>query len=65
MGPPKVGAGGGWRQRALEREKQALPAAASPAAANTPLPDLKKDAEGFEPVPAKQAWRSKRVQNQS
>jgi len=69
-GPPKIGAGGGgWRQRLAEKEKQAggAPAAAatSPAPTNAPLPDTKKDADGFEAVPEKGVWRPSRLRGKA
>ncbi|KAF8556680.1 hypothetical protein OG21DRAFT_1475900 [Imleria badia] len=72
-GPPKIGlAPGGWRQRLAEKEKQgagASPAAAaatpSPARTNAPLPEHKKDADGFETVSEKRVWKPKRLQNQA
>lgn len=73
LGPPKIGTGGGWRQREKEKAQgsPAVPAAVSarrvesPVVTHAPLPEVKKDADGFETVPEKRVWRSKRVQNQS
>lgn len=70
VGPPKIGTGGNWRQRVAEkekadREKQQSAGASSPAVTHAPLPEAKKDAEGFETVPEKKVWRSRRVLNQS
>ena len=61
-GPPKIGvAPGGWRQRMAEKEKQGVPgtptsATSSPVMANSPLPEVKKDTDWFETVPAKGVW---------
>ncbi|KAF9220592.1 hypothetical protein BS17DRAFT_810522 [Gyrodon lividus] len=62
-----VGAGagaGGWRDRVAGKGAGLPPSARpeSPAVTNAPLPEIKKDTEGFEPVPEKKVWRSKRVQ---
>ena len=62
-GPPKIGgAPGSWRQR--EKEKQAgapAGAATSPATTNAPLPDTKKDTDGFETVSEKKVWKPSRL----
>ena len=66
-GPPKIGvAPGTWRQRMAEKEKQgAVPAGAatatSPATTNVPLPDTKKDTDGFETVSEKKVWKPSRL----
>ena len=68
-GPPKIGiAPGGWRQR--EKEKQAgAPAGAatatSPATTNAPLPDTKKDTDGFEMVSGKGPHGSGRLRERT
>ena len=64
-GPPKIGAGG-WRQRMAEKEKQGAPgtptsATSSPVTTNAALPEVKKDTDGFETVPAKGVWKPTRL----
>ncbi|KAG9312588.1 hypothetical protein JVU11DRAFT_6985 [Chiua virens] len=69
-GPPKLGGAGGWRQREIDKERSKMgpttPARVeSPKMSGPPLPESKKDADGFEAVPEKKVWRPKRLQNQS
>jgi translation initiation factor 3 subunit A len=67
-GPPRLrpnvpAAAGGWRQRAADKEAGIAPSPRpeSPAVAHAPLPEAKKDVDGFEPVSDKK-WRPKRLQ---
>ncbi|KAF9236772.1 hypothetical protein BU15DRAFT_63697 [Melanogaster broomeanus] len=74
-GPPRIrpglgataGGGGGWRQRQADKEAGLTPSARpqSPAVSHALLPETKKDADGFEPVPEKKVWRPRRLQGQS
>ena len=66
-GPRKIEVAlGGWRRRLPEKEKQEAPgtptsATSSPVMANSPLPEVKKDTDWFETVPAKGVWRPNRL----